>query len=192
MTNKIDKTRTCRYCASPLATIGENDPQRDGRYRCDFCGLEFDRSETMVNGERRRRLLRPIVSIEDANRPTAELQHLTTYELYALLGEVRRARGSAYDLHRLAHETRIESLTEGVDRPTADKLKQIVNDAFSDFIYWKRKAYVLENLLIERTGTYPRRITNSFLDKTWDQIIRTYQDTEPMFATIPDHHRFLD
>ncbi|WP_159563735.1 hypothetical protein, partial [Exiguobacterium sp. 8H] len=184
MTNQNDKnkTRTCRYCASPLATIGEKDPQQGTMYRCDFCELSFDETETMVNGERRRRLIRPVVSLEDANRPTSELQHLTTYELYALLGEVRRARGNAYDLHRLAYDTRIASMSEGVDRETADNLKRMVNQAFKDFVYWKRKAYVVENLLIERTGTYPKRITAKFLDKTWDQIVRTYQDTEPMFA----------
>lgn len=192
MTNKTDKTRTCRYCASPLVTIGNENTHESSRFRCRFCELSFDEEETMMNGERRRQLVRPIISLEDANRPTSELRHLTTYELYALLGEVRRTRGHAYDLHRLAHDTRIESLSEGVDRATADDLKRIVNEAFAEFVYWKRKAYVVENLLIERTGTYPRRITNSFLDKTWDQIVRTYQDTEPMFATIPDHHRFLE
>lgn len=113
---------------------------------CEFCQLGFSLDEVCKNQERQSQIPDEIPMLEDENeiltRNTHDLLREKTLTLYYLLKIARTAKDQAFRAHD--------------DEKTAHLVKKI---------------YVLENLILEREGVFPKSMRDSVLKKKRDEII---------------------
>ncbi|MCU5490137.1 MULTISPECIES: hypothetical protein [Bacillus] len=56
-----------------------------------------------------------------------------------------------------------------------DEFKDLTQDQAKDYEYWTRRKFVIENILLERQGYFPEKITNKVLGFMADQIKKSMQ-----------------
>ncbi|WP_342553235.1 hypothetical protein [Paenibacillus sp. FSL R7-0652] len=139
-------TCTCPYCGSVLKSISY-------AYYCDFCEMDIPEEDTQENGQRKHiPFLLNNVAISNADENTIQLMQRPTNELIVLLRLVRQKATDFYNYLRVFNKA------EG-------EFKEHAELTGKDYEYWTRKAWVLENILRDRTGVYPDKITNDYLHK---------------------------
>ncbi|MEK4114581.1 hypothetical protein MHH92_30535 [Paenibacillus sp. FSL M7-1414] len=137
-------TYTCPYCGTELRS--ENQA-----YYCAFCEMAVSAEDVQQNGERRQIAFQTNnVSISDAEQNTCQLMQRSTNDLIVLLRLVRQKRTDFYNYMRVLNKA------EGDFQEHAELTAK-------DYEYWTRKAWVLENILRDRTGVFPERITDDYL-----------------------------
>jgi hypothetical protein len=107
------------------------------------------------------------------DKTTPEIMTLSTFELLYLLKMIRKERN---DMYHHMHVFRRASDAGSNDYKEAEK------DSGRDYIYFTKKAFVVENIIRTRIGYVPERITEKYLanylesiknDKKSPMIIRT-------------------
>lgn len=88
-------------------------------------------------------------------KTTPELMSLSTYELLFLLKAIRKERSDMYHHMNTFYKAR---QTEQTDR--FNEYEQISE---KDYLYYTKKAFVVENLILTRLGYVPIRITETYL-----------------------------
>ncbi|WP_253206789.1 hypothetical protein [Bacillus toyonensis] len=152
----------CPYCATPIQ-VDKNGVVQE---ICEFCGGHMREQQTGVlqlcqNGERFEfRKLQQQLFLEHIEQSVEELKQYHTYDLYLLLKEVREARSQTYYGLQLLNKA---SKTESTLQATAD-------ETGGEYEYYTRKAWVIENILLERQGFFPEKITARVLQYMWEQI----------------------
>lgn len=99
----------------------------------------------------------------DIFKGTKELLKLETIELLCLLRYARKYRSDVYNCRILTHKA------EGA----GGEVEGMKEKSFSDYEDATRKVWVIENILKDRIGYYPNKITSEFIDKYNDRIERS-------------------
>lgn len=143
--------RTCKYCASPLKFIGEKDKQY---FYCSHCELPFEVSDTCMNQKR----LSPIPEVIDdmayLSKSTKELLKEKTITLFYYL---KACRSDWYHLK--------ETLDRIYDIRNKEDVSDLYKSLYEEYDKLTKKRFVLENILLERNGYVPKKLTNDFLDQ---------------------------
>ncbi|WP_353054178.1 hypothetical protein [Bacillus thuringiensis] len=159
----------CPYCATPIQ-VDKNGVVQE---ICEFCGGHMREQQTGVlqlcqNGERFEfRKLQQHIFLERVHQSVEALKQYHTYDLYVLLKEVREARSQTYYGLQLLNKV---SKTESTLQATAD-------ETGGEYEYYTRKAWVIENILLERQGFFPEKITARVLEYMGEQIRKSMKKT---------------
>ncbi|MGM1023724.1 MAG: hypothetical protein ACQEXV_25095 [Bacillota bacterium] len=95
------------------------------------------------------------VSIDDAKENTFRLMEWPTNQLIMLLRLVRQERTERYNSLRI--------IKKGIEQK--GDFQKYAEIAGEDYEYWTRKAWVLENIIRDRSGTFPEKITDDYICK---------------------------
>ncbi|WP_088071647.1 hypothetical protein [Bacillus thuringiensis] len=152
----------CPYCATPIQ-VDKNGVVQE---ICEFCGGCIREQQTGMlqvcqNGERFEfTKMQQQLFLEHIHQSVEELKQYHTYDLYVLLKEVREARSQTYYGLQLLNKA---SKTESTLQATAD-------ETGGEYEYYTRKAWAIENILLERQGFFPEKITARVLEYMGEQI----------------------
>ena len=146
----IQDVITCPYCGSKLEQIEE-------KYYCDFCVMTLTADLVQRNHERISVRVRDYVLDVYLDKTTPEIMRYSTFELLNLLKYARAERANIYKLMNTFYTARIEQKT--------NKFMEEEKYSREEYVKMTRKMFVVENLLRERLGYVPSRITNDFLNQ---------------------------
>ncbi|MDF9625634.1 hypothetical protein [Bacillus cereus] len=152
----------CPYCATPIQ-VDKNGVVQE---ICEFCGGHMREQQTGVlqlcqNGERFEfQKLQQHIFLDRIHQSVEALKQYHTYDLYVLLKEVREARSQMYYGLQLLNKASKEERT----------LQATADETGGEYEYYTRKAWVIENILLERQGFFPEKITARVLQYMWEQI----------------------
>jgi hypothetical protein len=147
--------KTCPYCGSHTERMDHQ------YYYCDFCCMKIDIRIVKENQERLDVRFRDFALDAYIDRTTPEIMTLSTFELLYLLKMIRKERN---DMYHHMHVFRRASDTGSNDYKEAEK------DSGEDYIYFTKKAFVVENIIRSRIGYVPARITENDLVKYLENI----------------------
>ncbi|MEH7217469.1 hypothetical protein ACWKTS_32150 [Bacillus toyonensis] len=159
----------CPYCATSIQ-VDKNGVVQEV---CEFCGGHMREQQTGMlqicrNGERFEfTKMQQNIFLEHINQSVGELKQYHTYDLYLLLKEVREARSQTYYGLQLLNKA----------SKTEKKLQVTVNETGGEYEYYTRKAWVIENILLERQGFFPEKITDRVLQYMEEQIQKSKKKT---------------
>ena len=147
--------KTCGYCGSPIK------PKAEGYY-CSFCEMSLQPSHVKENHERLEVRVQEFALEEYIHKSTPELMMLSTFELIYLLKEARAGRSKMYHQNLVFHDA--------MDVSKDTSYMEYEKISGEEYTYITRKMFVLENLVRERLGYIPRRITDQLLVQYLDKI----------------------
>ena len=156
--------KTCPYCGSHIERMDHQN------YYCDFCCMNIDIRIVKENHERLDVRFRDFVLDAYIDKTTPEIMILSTFELLYLLKLIRKERNDTYHLMNVFHQAGKEGITE---------YKEVEKETGRDYMYYTKKAFIVENLIRTRLGYVPERITESYLVK-YLQNIKNDKKTGPM------------
>lgn len=151
--------QTCAYCGSGVEPVG------NGLY-CSFCDMEVYQDDVQENGMRRPVLAEDTVLLSAAERSTQEIMEKDSYYLTLLLRLVRNERKRTYNLLRVVNKG-------AALQP--EKFKAGQDEGGKNYRYWTRKAWIIENILRDRSGYYPAKITDNMLNSIIEQVQQSNQ-----------------
>lgn len=162
---------TCKYCGSNLNFIGEHEEII--YFHCNFCELTFDKQNISENKKR----LNIVPEFYDNNyyQPTSKLLKQNTISLFHML---RDCRSDCYNTRNT-----LKKLKEIVEHDNIDKKTESTYKRF--FIQYEeliKKRYVIENILLEKAGFIPDKITTEFLNNLVEQGSNSSQ--KPMYVVV--------
>jgi hypothetical protein len=159
--------KTYPYCGSHTERMDHQ------YYYCDFCCMKTDIRIVKENHERLDVRFRDFALDAYIDRSTPEIMTLSTFELLYLLKMIRKER---HDMYQHMHVFRRAS------NAGSNEYKEAEKDSGRDYIYFTKKAFVVENIIRSRMGYVPARITERYLvnyleniknDKNGPMMIRT-------------------
>lgn len=145
---------TCGLCGSEL----------EKKY-CNFCEMELEDRYIMQDGKRLNQTDWFFAYPDESEvfSTTKELMEKETLDLLCLLREARKMRADIYHLRKLRHDAEEQSgYTEDV--------KALADETYSEYEQATRKVWVIENLIKDRLGYYPKRVTNNFLNMYYERM----------------------
>lgn len=145
---------TCAYCGSKVNI----------NY-CSFCEMELTERYILQDGKRLSNGIEFFPEQQGIFQNTPELLQLETIELLCLLRHAREYRSEVYQLRILAHK----ATAAGGD------VGEIQVASYSDYEEATRKVWVIENIIKERVGYYPEKVTNNFLNIYMERIEKSEQ-----------------
>lgn len=146
--------KTCAFCGSEININF-----------CDFCDMELEEKYILVNGERLAQY-KDFKGYPDHSlifSSTKELMKLETIELLCLLREARSHRANVFNLRLLRHKAEEQ---EGYTEQVSD----LAVKTYSEYEIATRKVWVIENIIKDRIGYYPQRVTKNFLSMFLDRM----------------------
>src|SRR5699024_6819590 len=96
---------------------------------------------------------------------TPALLELETIELLGLLRHARDYRTEVYKLRLLGHQAEEQG----------GNMDDIKMQSYSDYENATRKVWVIENIIKDRVGYYPQKVTDNFLAMYLDRIQKSGQ-----------------
>lgn len=154
---EINDIITCPYCGSELTFV-----IKDKNYNCDFCIMQLDIDQVQRNYERVSVRVRDYALEVYLEKSTPELMRYSTYELLYLLKYARTERSNIYKLLNTFYKGRIQE--------KINDYKELEDYSGNEYENITRKMFVIENIIRERLGYVPTRITNTYLDKYLAEI----------------------
>ncbi|WP_348625369.1 hypothetical protein ABFT51_27935 (plasmid) [Paenibacillus peoriae] len=145
--------KTCGYCGSVVE-------RKANMYYCVFCDMELFREDVQEDGQRKPVSITVGATLNGAERSTPELMELDSYYLTELLTLVRSQRKQVYNSLRIVNKG--AALSPGFE--------QAQKQGGQNYHYWTRKAWAIENILRERAGFYPAKITLNYLNLFREQV----------------------
>jgi hypothetical protein len=140
--------KTCPYCGSAVSFSN-----LDFGY-CAFCEMKILYKDIQENGQRKQLLPESQPTLSDLKKSTPELRRLSTVELLFLLKWAREERATIYK----QRYTFIRAMKQVVD-----EFAEAEQYTFKEYERATRKCFVLENLVRERLGYYPVKLTDSYI-----------------------------
>lgn len=141
--------KTCAYCGSEV-----------NQSYCPFCEMELEERYILQSGKRLSNAIPFYPEMQGIFKNTPELLQLETIELLCLLRHARNYRTDVYKLRILGHKAE----SEGGD------VEEIQMQSYSDYEKATRKMWVLENIIKDRIGYYPQKVTENFLAMYLERI----------------------
>lgn len=146
--------KTCAFCGSEININF-----------CNFCDIDLENRYISKDGKRLS-LLDNFQGYPDRTKifmSTKELMELETIELLCLLREARSHRAEAYNLRLLRHKAEEHAgYTEDV--------KDLAVKTYEEYEYATRKVWVIENIIKDRIGYFPEKVTDNFLSMFIDRM----------------------
>jgi len=115
--------------------------------------MELTNKYILENGNRLNNVIEYFPDLSGIFKSTKELLELETIELLCLLQHARQYRSDVYNLRINVHRAR--DLGANMDKFDAT--------SFSDYEDATRKVWVIENIIKDRIGYYPKKVTENFL-----------------------------
>lgn len=146
---KVDNNMfTCAFCGSEI----------EDKY-CDFCEMQLENRYIMKDGKRldQAKKFLGYPSRHEIYKSTKELMELETIHLLCLLREARSARADVYGMRLLRHQAEEQN---GMDSDV-ESLEKVT---YSEYETATRKVWVIENIIKDRLGYFPQKVTNNFLN----------------------------
>lgn len=155
---------TCKFCGQELQFIGENHGEH--HFNCTFCDMTFLLEETSAG--RKRKMSVP-ESIETLNfySSTKEFLECDTINLYYTLKDIREFW---YHLKSLLETAKVK-LKDGelVQNANTDSgMDEVVKELMKEYTVITKKKFVVENILLDRTGFLPEKLTEDFLSEIYE------------------------
>lgn len=116
--------------------------------------MKLKDDDVQENGKRKNHLPASQPFLSDLNKSTPELMRFSTVELLFLLKFARKERADIYKLRYIF----IQAMKEG-----ANEFTEAEEYTFTEYEKATRKCFVLENLIRERLGYYPAKLTDSYI-----------------------------
>ena len=88
------------------------------------------------------------------DKTTPEIMILSTFELLYLLKMIRKERSEVYHQISVYHRANQAGIND---------LQEDEKETGRDYMYYTKKAFVVENIIRTRLGYVPERITENFL-----------------------------
>ncbi|MGX1196015.1 hypothetical protein [Metabacillus sp. SLBN-84] len=148
--------KTCPYCGSKVNKIKEE------LFYCDFCEMRLAGDLVKENHERLQVRVREFAADHYVSRSTPDLMGLSSFELLQLLKFIRKERSDMY--HHLSVFKRAET------QVGTGEFKDMEQESGKEYEYLTRKMFVLENIIRERLGYVPKKITEAYLVKYIENI----------------------
>lgn len=160
---------TCPYCATELDVL---KGEYKGNAVCSFCGNIMFGSTPWGNysqdGHRiNQRKMKEAIFIKDAEKPLYELVTYHTYDLLVCLRLVRLERSETYDA--------LKTFNKASDQLSSEEMlqfKEVTAETGEQYEYWTRKAWQLENILMDRMGYFPERIDDQMLARVKESSLK--------------------
>lgn len=135
--------------------------------KCDFCGADLRDESTgclrLINkdGERFKfKKMKVNIFEEHAKQSVPVLKTYHTFDLYVLLREVREVRQLMYKGYEVLQKaSELDTSYKGFAKQEIEK-----------FTEWTKRMYVIENILLERQGYFPNKVTDKVLQYMWEQM----------------------
>lgn len=140
--------RTCKYCGTELIFQGELNNEK--YFNCSFCEMDFVEADTSMD-RKRKEFVPEYIDILKAHT-TKELLQVDTITLFHML---REANKFWYHIKSTLEKMSKVELNEE-SKATLAEIREEYNNIT------KRK-FVLENIILERTGFLPKKINEEFL-----------------------------
>ena len=160
--------KTCPYCGSNI------EKRNNGHYYCEFCCMALDPMIVKSNRERIDVRVTEVALDVHIDKPTPEIMTLSTFELLYLLKAIRKERGDMY--------SQLNTFYKAGKQGNTDEFNEYEEITGKDYMYYTKKAFIVENIIRTRLGYVPARITENYLvkyleyiknDKKGPMIIRT-------------------
>ena len=139
--------KTCPYCGSKIEKINQD------YYYCDFCSMKLDERIVKENHERLDVRFRDFAFASYIDKTTPEIMTLSTFELLYLLKMIRKERNDMYHYMHVFRRAGEES----------NEFIEAEKESGGDYLYFTKKAFVVENIIRTRLGYVPERITENYL-----------------------------
>jgi|SRR5690625_1046863 len=145
---------TCALCGTELDDI-----------YCFFCEMELDKRYILKDGERlhQSKMFKGVPDRSLIFRSTKELMSMETIDLLCLLRDARSFRAEVFKLRHLRHQAE----RQGGYNDTVQELEDYSYKQYEDAT---RKVWVIENIIKDRLGYYPERVTMNFLNMYIDRM----------------------
>ncbi|MDO7285917.1 hypothetical protein Q5W88_21675 [Shouchella clausii] len=147
---------TCPYCGTELLDQQVN-------YYCSFCEMAIPSASIQYNHEREQ-IFNDFDLCQDEfmldlyiNKRTEELLQLSTYELLYVLRHLRAQRSEIYKSLHTFKNAQVTEYTEEAGKLYEESTKRM---------------FVVENILRQRLGYVPSRVTENFLSKYKEMILK--------------------
>ena len=170
--------KTCPYCG------GNIKKKNIAQYYCDFCCMTLDSKIVKENRERLDIRVSECALDVHMDKTTPEIMKLSSFELLYLLKAIRKERRDMYrhmnTLYKAGEQENIDE--KAGEQENIDEFKEYERIAGQNYMYYTKKAFVVENIIRTRLGYVPAQITENYLvkyleniknDKTDPMIIRT-------------------
>lgn len=150
---------TCKYCGSELNFIGE---YKDKIYfGCDYCDLTFEKEETCNNRQRKQAV--PNYYLQGYYKSTKELLKYNTINLFHLLRDCRK---DWYDVFSLLKK--VINIKEN-EVPDQKNIDNAFLPLYNEYVTLTKQKFIIENILLEKAGFIPEKITEKFLSEIIEQ-----------------------
>lgn len=169
---------TCKFCGQELKFLGEKENEH--YFECTFCVMTFLLSETSSNRKRICSVPEYINTLSFYST-TQEFLECDTINLYHTLKEIR---AFWFSLKSLLEGAKV-NLREGQLPDIHDKKSQLdqqLKELIKEYIIITKKKFVIENILLERTGFLPEKLTEEFLNGIY--TAGKIASDKPMYAYI--------
>lgn len=135
----------CCYCGT----------ENQGVESCSFCEAPLDPSRPKRKN---------FMYLEQCEQPFSQLKLFHTYDLLLLLRLVRKERSEAFNQMRL--------IKKGAQEAHMDQ--ETISFAEEQYLYYTKRAKVLEGILVDRMGYKPKTINDKLL-LSIDSKIKEYE-----------------
>lgn len=123
--------------------------------------MKLSEDQVTESGERNLNYFREFALLDWINRSTPELMAMHTVELLLLLREVRKARSENFGTLHFFNRIDGQVTNEGMENAKSLQGRE--------YEYLTKKTWVIENIIRDRIGYIPERMSQSFLVKQIDQ-----------------------
>lgn len=168
----MNEMETCKYCGSNLEYIGELDSTH--HFFCDYCDLSFEESDTCKNRLRKQ----SVPDHYDINfyKSTKELLNCNTVELFHLLRDCRQEWYSIFNLL-----SRMTNMNEH-ELELNPNIDEAFKPLYSEYVDLTKQKFIIENILLEKAGFLPDKLTDEFLSNLINQGKEA--SSKPMYIYI--------
>lgn len=150
--------KTCPYCETKI-TVKETGVYINHGF-CEFChvllGPNSHYGMYNENGLRGTKKRMKMVVLEEAKKSLPELLTLHTVDLLFLLRLARVERAAQYNLLRIYNKAG----DEGID---LKEYQETFKHQGGEYEYWTRNCWRIENIIYDRLGYFPEKITDEFI-----------------------------
>lgn len=158
--------KTCPYCATDLTEelMLVKGSEYHNHTSCPHCQISLGPNSNWgnftTNGNRipGAKKIKMLITIEDVQQPLHILNDFHTHDLLLSLRLARLERSKTYDL--------LKTFNNASDNMSEEEFKtfeEATNQTGGEYDYWTRRCWMLENLLMDRMGYFPQRISNEML-----------------------------
>lgn len=132
---------------------------------CSFCEMELVEKHILKDGKRFAQFYNFLgfPNESEVNKSTKELMEKETIDLFCLLRVARRLRAEVFKLRKLRHDAEKEL---GFN----EQVQNLEEQTYDEYEYATRKVWVIENIIKERLGYFPKRINDNFINGFVDRI----------------------